>query len=95
MFRERERRSRCVNLLVQNGLSRSDSADIFAVQNRHTPRRSGRDRAAYSCRLVCLWASQMYVSNFESQIYLQRFLRNLRREVRIIITDQKRLSRVF
>ena len=74
MFRERERRSRCINLVVANGHCRSFWADNSNYRDLCTLLHSRQGLAAYLYGQPWLLMLQIYVLIVESSIYLQKNL---------------------
>src|SRR5215212_2178010 len=84
MFRERERRSRCVNLVVPYGKYRSVFGDNWAVRAMHTHPHPKACPGAYLTPPASSQRSLCYLSIFESLFYLQKYRREPRGKLRVV-----------
>lgn len=95
MFRERERRSRCVNLAVSNDRYRSVWVDNSMLRGR--PRRLQTDSfpPALCLRRLSPWAVRLYVTNFGSSKFLPKNSADIFGEVRILTQVKNRCQAIF
>ena len=95
MFRERERRSRCVNLAFPCDRYRSALVDNSVVRGSNTRLRLRPFQTANSSRSVLPIRRVCYVSIVESLSYLQKIPRISRGQVESFSTARNCLSRSF